>query len=30
METDIGGKGKGTLLVEKGKVYFWWKQASPY
>jgi hypothetical protein len=34
VETDIGGKGKDTLLVEtsigkKGKVYFWWKRVTP-
>jgi hypothetical protein len=23
VETDISGKGKDTLLVEQGKVYFW-------
>jgi hypothetical protein len=29
VETDIGGKGKDTLLVKKGKVYFWLKRSGP-
>jgi hypothetical protein len=32
VETDIGEKGKDTLLVETGigrKIYFWWKRVTP-